>query len=462
MAQTNANNKPQNNSLLEKLFKLSENKTNVKTEVIAGFTTFMTMAYILAVNPNILGDPAVGMDANALFTTTALAAIIGTLCMALFANYPFALAPGMGLNAYFIYTVCLKMGYSWQVALTAVLVEGIIFIILTAFNVREAIFNAIPQNLKHAVGAGIGLFITFIGLQNAKIIVDDPATLLSLGNVTDVVPLLAIIGTIITAILVVKKVKGSILIGIFVTYILGIIAELTGWYVPNPEAQIYSLIPSGIISMPPSIAPIFFKFDFSQVLSFNFLVVVFAFLFVDIFDTLGTLIGVSSQAGMLDKDGKLPKIKEALFADAIGTTAGAILGTSTVTTYVESASGVAEGGRTGLTSAVTALFFAIALFFSPIFLAVPSFATAPALIIVGFMMMQSVTKIDFTDAQEGIPSFLTLIFMPFAYSIAEGIVFGIISYTGINAVTGKAKKVHPLMYVLSVVFILKFIFENLV
>ena len=462
MAQSNASKKPQSNSLLEKVFKLSEHKTNVRTEIIAGFTTFMTMAYILAVNPNILGNPDVGMDPNALFTSTALAAIIGTLCMAFFANYPFALAPGMGLNAFFIYTVCLKMGYSWQVALAAVLVEGIVFIVLTAFNIREAIFNSIPQNLKHAVGAGIGLFITFIGLQNAKVIVDDPATLLSLGDVTHVVPLLAIVGTIITAILVVKKVKGSILIGIFITYILGIIAELTGWYVPNPEVEMFSLIPSGIVSMPPSIKAIFFKFDFTHVLSLNFLIVVFAFLFVDIFDTLGTLIGVSNQAGMLDKDGKLPKVKEALFADAIGTTAGAILGTSTVTTYVESASGVAEGGRTGLTSAVTAIFFAIALFFSPIFLAVPSFATAPALIIVGFMMMQSVTKIDFTDAQEGVPAFLTLIFMPLAYSIAEGIVFGIISYTVINALTGKAKKVHPLMYVLSVVFILKFIFENLV
>lgn len=462
MAQSNASKKPQSNSLLEKVFKLSEHKTNVRTEIIAGFTTFMTMAYILAVNPNILGNPDVGMDPNALFTSTALAAIIGTLCMAFFANYPFALAPGMGLNAFFIYTVCLKMGYSWQVALAAVLVEGIVFIVLTAFNIREVIFNSIPQNLKHAVGAGIGLFITFIGLQNAKVIVDDPATLLSLGDVTHVVPLLAIVGTIITAILVVKKVKGSILIGIFITYILGIIAELTGWYVPNPEVEMISLIPSGIVSMPPSIKAIFFKFDFTHVLSLNFLIVVFAFLFVDIFDTLGTLIGVSNQAGMLDKDGKLPKVKEALFADAIGTTAGAILGTSTVTTYVESASGVAEGGRTGLTSAVTAIFFAIALFFSPIFLAVPSFATAPALIIVGFMMMQSVTKIDFTDAQEGVPAFLTLIFMPLAYSIAEGIVFGIISYTVINALTGKAKKVHPLMYALTVIFILKFVLEKLI
>lgn len=462
MAQSNASKKPQSNSLLEKVFKLSEHKTNVRTEIIAGFTTFMTMAYILAVNPNILGNPDVGMDPNALFTSTALAAIIGTLCMAFFANYPFALAPGMGLNAFFIYTVCLKMGYSWQVALAAVLVEGIVFIVLTAFNIREAIFNSIPQNLKHAVGAGIGLFITFIGLQNAKVIVDDPATLLSLGDVTHVVPLLAIVGTIITAILVVKKVKGSILIGIFITYILGIIAELTGWYVPNPEVEMISLIPSGIVSMPPSIKAIFFKFDFTHVLSLNFLIVVFAFLFVDIFDTLGTLIGVSNQAGMLDKDGKLPKVKEALFADAIGTTAGAILGTSTVTTYVESASGVAEGGRTGLTSTVTAIFFAIALFFSPIFLAVPSFATAPALIIVGFMMMQSVTKIDFTDAQEGVPAFLTLIFMPLAYSIAEGIVFGIISYTVINALTGKAKKVHPLMYALTVIFILKFVLEKLI
>lgn len=462
MAQTKASKKPQSNSLLEKVFKLSQHKTNVKTEVIAGFTTFMTMAYILAVNPNILGDPAVGMDANALFTSTALAAIIGTLLMAFLVNYPFALAPGMGLNAFFVYTVCLHMGYSWQVALTAVLVEGLIFIILTMFNIREAIFNAIPQNLKHAVGAGIGLFITFIGFQNAKIIVDDPATLLVLGDVTNVVPLLAIVGTIITGILVVKKVKGSILIGIISTYVLGIIAELIGWYVPNSELEMFSLIPGAIVSSPPTIEPIFFKFDFSQVFSLSFLVVVFAFLFVDLFDTLGTLIGVSSQANMLDKDGKLPKIKQALFADAIGTTAGAILGTSTTTTYVESASGVAEGGRTGLTAAVTAIFFAIALFFSPIFLAVPGFATAPALIIVGFMMMQSVTKIDFTDAREGIPAFLALIFMPLAYSIAEGIVFGVVSYTIINAATGKSKKVHPLMYVLSIIFVLKFILEKLI
>ncbi|WP_058486098.1 NCS2 family permease [Defluviitalea phaphyphila] len=453
---TQAGKGPQSNSLLEKVFKLSQNNTDVKTEFIAGLTTFMTMAYILAVNPILLGDPNVGMDKGALFTATALAAIIGTLVMGFLANYPFALAPGMGLNAYFVYTVCLKMGYSWKVALAAVFVEGIIFILLTFFNVREAIFNAIPQSMKHAVGAGIGLFITFIGLQNAKIIVDS-ATLVELGDVTDVVPFLAIVGTIITGILVVKKVKGSILIGIFTTYVLGIIAELTGWYVVDPEAGMLSLIPSSLFSGPPSIAPIAFKLDLSQIVSVNFLIVVFAFLFVDLFDTLGTLIGVSSQANMLDKDGKLPKIKQALFADAIATTAGALLGTSTTTTYVESAAGVAEGGRTGLTAVVTAIFFGIALLFSPIFLAVPGFATAPALIIVGFMMMQSVSKIDFTDAREGIPAFLTLVMMPLAYSISEGIVFGTISYVFINAVTGKAKKVHPLMYVLAVVFILKFI-----
>lgn len=449
----------QSNSLLEKVFKLSENNTTVKTEVIAGFTTFMTMAYILAVNPGMLA--AAGMDQGAVFTATVLAAIIGTLVMAFLANYPFALAPGMGLNAYFVYTVCLTMGYSWQVALAAVFVEGIIFIILTFLNVREAIFNAFPQSLKHAVGAGIGLFITFIGFQNAGIVSDDAATLVTLGDITSIVPFLAIVGTLITGILVVKKVKGSILIGIIATYILGIIAELVGWYVPNPEAGLYSLIPATLFSAPPSIAPIAFKLDLSQVFSLSFFVVVFAFLFVDLFDTLGTLIGVSSQAGMLDKNGKLANVKQALLADAIGTTAGALLGTSTTTTYVESASGVAEGGRTGLTAFVTAAFFGIALLFSPIFLAVPGFATAPALIIVGFMMMQSVNKLDFSEASEGIPAFLALIAMPLAYSIAEGIVFGTVSYVVVNAATGKAKKVHPVMYILAIVFVLKFIIEKI-
>jgi len=455
---TQAKSQLQNNSFLEKVFRLSENNTNAKTEVIAGFTTFMTMAYILAVNPGMLA--AAGMDQGAVFTATVLAAVVGTLAMAFLANYPFALAPGMGLNAYFVYTVCLTMGYSWQIALGAVFVEGVIFIILTFLNVREAIFNAFPQTLKHAVGAGIGLFITFIGFQNAGIVSGDAATLVTLGDVTNVVTFLAILGTLITGILVVKRVKGSILIGILITYVLGIIAELVGWYVPNPEAGLYSLIPSTLFSAPPSIAPIAFKLDLSQVFSLSFFVVVFAFLFVDIFDTLGTLIGVSSQAGMLDKEGKLPNVKQALLADAIGTTAGALFGTSTTTTYVESASGVAEGGRTGLTAFVTAIFFVIALFFSPIFLAVPSFATAPALIIVGFMMMQSVGKIDFTEASEGIPAFLALIAMPLAYSIAEGIVFGTVSYVVINAITGKAKKVHPVMYVLAIIFVLKFIIEK--
>ena len=451
---------------MENFFKLKEHGTDVKTEVNAGLTTFMTMAYILAVNPSILG--ATGMDTGAIFTATALASAIGSFCMALFANLPFVLSAGMGLNAYFAYTVVLGMGYSWEVALTAVFVEGIIFIILSLTNVREAIFNAIPASLKVAVSVGIGLFITFIGLQNAHIVVDG-STLVGLfsfnGSVKagtfqseGITVVLALIGLLITAFLVIKNVKGNILLGILITWVLGIICQLTGLYVPNAEAGFYSLIPSGIISAPASVAPTLFKMDFSAIASLNFVVVVFAFLFVDIFDTLGTLIGCATKANMLDKEGKLPGIKGALMADAVGTTVGACLGTSTITTFVESSSGIAEGGRTGLTSIVSGLLFILALFFSPIFLAIPSFATAPALIVVGFFMMQSVAKINWSDMLEAIPAFICIFAMPFMYSISEGISFGVISFVVLNAVAGKAKKITPLMWVLAVLFILKYIF----
>ena len=451
---------------MENFFKLKEHGTDVKTEVIAGLTTFMTMAYILAVNPSILG--ATGMDTGAIFTATALASAIGSFCMALFANLPFVLSAGMGLNAYFAYTVVLGMGYSWEVALTAVFVEGIIFIILSLTNVREAIFNAIPASLKVAVSVGIGLFITFIGLQNAHIVVDG-STLVGLfsfnGSVKagtfqseGITVVLALIGLLITAFLVIKNVKGNILLGILITWVLGIICQLTGLYVPNAEAGFYSLIPSGVISAPASVAPTLFKMDFSAIASLNFVVVVFAFLFVDIFDTLGTLIGCATKANMLDKEGKLPGIKGALMADAVGTTVGACLGTSTITTFVESSSGIAEGGRTGLTSIVSGLLFILALFFSPIFLAIPSFATAPALIVVGFFMMQSVAKINWSDMLEAIPAFICIFAMPFMYSISEGISFGVISFVVLNAVAGKAKKITPLMWVLAVLFILKYIF----
>ena len=457
-----------NQGFLEKAFHLSENHTDVKTEVIAGITTFMTMAYILAVNPNILS--ATGMDRGAVFTATALASLVATLLMAAFANYPFVLAPGMGLNAYFAYTVVLQMGYTWQMALAAVFVEGLIFIALSLTNVREAIFNAIPMNLKHAVSAGIGLFIAFIGLQNAKIVVES-ATLVSVFsfkgslkagtfNSVGITVLLALIGVLITGILVVKNVKGNILWGILITWILGIICEVTGLYQPNAELGMFSVLPDftsgfGIQSM----APTFFKMDFSGILSLNFVTIMFAFLFVDMFDTLGTLIGVASKADMLDKDGKLPKIRGALLSDAIGTSLGAVFGTSTTTTFVESASGVAEGGRTGLTSVVAAIFFGLSLFLSPIFLAIPSFATAPALIIVGFLMISSMLKIDFTDFTEAIPSYIAIIAMPFMYSISEGIAMGVISYVVINVATGRAKekKISHLMYVLAVLFVLKYV-----
>ena len=454
---------------LDKLFHLKENHTDVKTEVMAGITTFMTMAYILAVNPNILS--ASGMDRGSVFTATALSAFIASCLMALLSNYPFVLAPGMGLNAYFTYTVVLGMGYSWQQALAAVFAEGIIFILLSLTNVREAIFNSIPMNLKHAVSVGIGLFIAFIGLQNAKIVVGNDSTLVSIFSFKSSVAegtfssqgitvLLALIGILVTAILLAKDVKGSILWGILITWVLGIICQLTHLYVPNADLGYYSLLPdfSSGISVP-SMAPTFMKMDFSIVFSLDFVVIMFAFLFVDMFDTLGTLIGVASKADMLDKEGKLPRIKGALLSDAVGTTVGAVCGTSTVTTFVESASGVAEGGRTGLTSLVAAILFGLSLFLSPIFLAIPSFATAPALIIVGFYMVNQVGLIDFTDFAEGIPAFICIAAMPFFYSISEGISMGVISYVVLNLVSGKAKekKISPVMYVLAVMFLLKYV-----
>ena len=452
--------------MLEKLFHLNENKTNVKTEILAGVTTFMTMAYILAVNPNILSET--GMDRGAVFTATAIAAFLGTILMALFANYPFVLAPGMGLNAYFAYTVVMNMGFSWQVALAAVCVEGIIFILLSLTNVREAIFNAIPMNLKHAVSVGIGLYIAFIGLQNAHIVVDSSTLVTvfsfkgSLQNGTftteGITVLLGLLGILITAVLMVKKVRGNILLGILITWGLGVICQLTGLYRPDAAAGLYSLIPdfSGGISIP-SLSPIFGKLDFSGVFTLDFVIVIFAFLFVDLFDTLGTLIGVATKADMLDEKGKLPRVKGALMADAVATTAGAVLGTSTVTTFVESASGVAEGGRTGLTSVTSSILFAVSLILSPIFLAIPSFATAPALVMVGFLMMTSITKIDFSDYTEAIPAFIAIMAMPFMYSVSEGIALGVISYVVINLVAGKHKKISPLMYVLAILFVAKYI-----
>lgn len=451
--------------MLEKFFKLKENGTNVRTEVVAGVTTFMTMAYILAVNPSILS--ASGMDAQAVLIATAIASFIGTICMALLANYPFALAPGLGLNAYFAYTVCGSMGYSWQIALFAVFVEGLIFIVLSLTKVREAIFNAIPLQLKKGVSVGIGLFIAFIGLQNAGIVVNNDSTLVSIVDFTadfhtsGISALLAVIGVFIIAVLYVKKVKGAILIGIFATWILGIICQLTGLYVVTPDAGYYSLIPAWSSFNLGAISSIFgqcFKADFSSLRAFDFVAIVCAFLFVDIFDTLGTLIGCATKADMLDKEGKLPRIKEALLADAIATTAGAVLGTSTTTTFVESSAGVAEGGRTGLSSVVTGLLFLLAVFLSPIFITIPSFATAPALLFVGFLMISAVTAIDFNDFTEAVPAYLALIAMPLTYSISEGIAAGVISYVVINLISGKAKKITPLMYVLAVLFICKFIF----
>lgn len=426
---------------MEKFFKLKEHGTNVRTEVIAGITTFMTMAYILAVNPGILS--AAGMDQGGVFTATALSAAIATLVMALVANLPFALAPGMGLNAFFAFSVVIGMGYSWQTALTAVFIEGIIFILLTIFNVREAIVNSIPMNVKKAISVGIGLFIAFIGLQNAGIIVKNDAVIVGLGNITSGGALLALIGIVITGLLLSKKIKGALLIGILIATIIGIPMGITKFNFSTASF------------IPPSLSSVAFKLDFSHLLKPDLFIVLFTFLFVDMFDTVGTLIGVCTKANMLNKDGSIPKCKQALFADAIGTTVGAVLGTSTVTTYVESASGTAEGGRTGLTALVVAVLFAVSLFLSPIFLAIPGAATAPALILVGLFMMSPIKEIDFDDYTEAIPAFVCIIFMPLTYSIAEGIVFGILFYVVLKAISGRVKEISGLSWVLAVLFLVK-------
>ena len=451
---------------MEEFFKLRERGTSVKVEAMAGVTTFMTMAYILAVNPNVLGKA--GMDQGAVFTATALASAIASFCMALFANLPFVLSAGMGLNAYFAYSVVLGMGYTWQQALTAVFVEGLVFVVLSLTNVREAIFNAIPNTLKVAVSVGIGLFICFIGLQNSKIVVDG-ATLVTLfsfkGSIADgtfnsagISVILALCGILLMTYLLFKNVKGSILIGMVALWVVGMILQAVGIYVPNPDAGYYSLFPSRIFAEPASLAPTFGQLDFSFIKTADFFVVMFAFLFVDVFDTLGTLIGCASKANMLDEKGELKGIKGALLADSIGTIVGAVLGTSTITTFVESSSGISEGGRTGLTSIVSGLLFLVALFFSPVFLAIPAFATAPALIVVGFLMLQQVTKIDWnSDLLEAVPAYICIFSMPFMYSISEGIAFGVISYVVLNLVGGRAKKITPLMYILAVLFIAKYV-----
>lgn len=450
--------------MLENMFQLKENNTSFKTEVIAGLTTFMAMAYILAVNPQILS--VTGMNSDAILLATALASFIGCMAMALMANYPFALAPGMGLNAYMAFTVCGSMGYSWEIALLAVFVEGIIFVVLSLTNVREAIFNAIPMALKKGVSAGIGLFIAFIGLQGANLVVNDDSTLLTYVRFTEnfhtigIGALLALIGLFITVVLHIKKVKGSILIGILATWILGMICQLIGLYVPDNVA-FFSLYPDLRMIDFTALGDTFgkcFTADFSGVDALNFIAVLFAFLFVDIFDTLGTLIGVSTKANMLDSEGKLPRIRPALLADAVATSAGAILGTSTTTTYVESSAGVAAGGRTGLSAVVTGLLFLLAIFFAPIFTAIPGFATAPALIFVGFLMVSSIISIDFEDLTEAVPAYLAMLAMPLMYSISEGIAIGVISYVIINVCSGKANKVKPLMYILAVLFVMKYIF----
>ena len=449
--------------VLDRVFRLKERNTSVRTEVVAGLTTFVTMAYILAVNPMILGDA--GMDKGAVFTATCLASLIATVCMAFLSNYPFALSAGMGLNAYFAYTVVLKMGYSWQMALAAVFVEGVIFILLSLTRVREAVFNAIPMSLKHAVSAGIGLFIAFIGMQNCKLVVDG-STLVEMYSFADnradfstvgITVVLAMVGVLITGILVVRKVKGNILWGILATWALGIICQLTGLYDPSVLGSVLPNFSGGIAV--PSLMPTLGQMDFSALLTPDFAVVVFALLFVDVFDTMGGLIGIASKADMLDEKGRLPRLRGALLSDAIGTTAGAVLGTSTVTTFAESAAGVAEGGRTGLTALVTGGLFGVALFLSPLFLAVPSFATAPALIVVGFMMTASILKVDFDDLADAIPAFLCFLAIPFLYSISEGIALGVISYVVIHAVTGREnrRKISPAMYVLAVLFGLKYV-----
>ena len=453
-----------NQGFLEKVFHLSENHTDVKTEVIAGITTFMTMAYILAVNPNILS--ATGMDRGAVFTATALASLVATLLMAAFANYPFVLAPGMGLNAYFAYTVCLGqlqgIDDPWKIALAAVLVEGIIFIILSFFKLRETIVNAIPENLKYGITSGIGLFIAFVGLKGAGVVVSDDSTLVALGNFGRPEVALCLIGILVIAVMNHYNVKGSILWGILITWVLGIIAQLTGWYVVDPDAGAASLIPSLSASsfIPPSISSTFCKFDFAWIGSHvsEFVVIVFSFLFVDMFDTIGTVIGVAEKADLLDEDGNLPRVGRVLMADAIGTVAGSMLGTSTVTSFVESSSGVAEGGKTGLTAMTTGILFLVALFLSPIFLAIPSFATAPALVIVGFFMASSIKKMEFDgDLADAVGGYLAFLMMPLTYSIANGIMFGVLAWFIIKVCTGQLKKIHPVMYIVCALFIIRVI-----
>ena len=450
---------------MEKFFKLKENGTNAKTEVIAGVTTFMTMAYILAVNPSILS--AAGIDPTAALIATCLASFVGTLLMAFMANYPFALAPGMGLNAYFAYTVCLTMGYDWKIALAAVAVEGIIFIIFSLTNVREAIFNAVPSTLKKGVSAGIGLFIAFIGLQGSHLVVNNNATLVSYVHFSTafhtegICAILALVGLFVTTILYTKRIRAAILLGILITWILGIICQALGFYTVTPEAGFYSLYPSFGVTDFSKFGETFgqvFNADFSGVSISNFIVVLLAFLFVDMFDTIGTLVGVATKAKMLDKNEKLPRIKPALLADAIATLVGAIFGTSTTTTYVESSAGVGAGARTGLASVVTGILFLLAIFFAPIFTAIPGFATAPALIFVGFFMVSAVKDIDFHDKTEAVPAFLCFLAMPLMYSISEGIAIGVISYVILNLCTKQAKKVTPLMYILAVLFVCKYVF----
>ena len=429
--------------MLKRLFGFDPTKTTIRREIVAGITTFLTMSYILAVNPTMFGLLD-GMPSGAVFTSTAVAAIIGCLAMAFLGKLPFGLAPGMGLNAFFVYSVCLGMGYSWQFALTAVFIEGLIFILLTLGNIREAIVNAIPQSLRNAIGAGIGLFIAFIGLSSAGVVVHDDATLVALGDITSGSALLALIGLIITSLLYMRNVPGSILIGILITMVIGMFMGVTEF--------------KGVVSHPESMAPIFCKFEFDNIFTLDMLVVVLTFLFIDMFDTVGTLVGVCTKANMIDKDGKIYRIKQAFMADAIATTAGAMLGTSTTTTYIESAAGVAQGGRSGLTAFSVAVCFAAALFFSPLFLSIPAAATAPALIIVGLLMLEPVAKIQWNDFTEAIPAFICVIMMPFTYSISNGILLGMIAYVVINVMSGRYKKISTTMYVLAVLFVLKYIF----
>lgn len=431
--------------MLSKLFGFDPSKHNIKTEVMAGITTFLTMAYILAVNPSIFSNLAdKGMDTNAVFTATALAAIIGTLAMAIYAKKPFGLAPGMGLNAFFVFTVCLTMGYSWQFALTAILIEGFIFVVLTLTKVRTLIVDAIPASVKRAIGAGIGLFIAFIGLKNAGIIVESSATFVTIGTMTEGTALLGVIGIVLTSVLVIKNVPGSLLIGILATALIGIPMGVTHF--------------SGVVDTPPSVAPLFCQFEFHHIFTLDMLVVVFTFLFIDMFDTMGTLVGVCTKAGMMQKDGRIPGLNKAFMADAVATMAGACLGASTTTTYVESAAGVAQGGRSGLTAFSTAMCFVVAMFFAPLFLSIPAAATTPVLVIVGLFILTPVKDIDLDDYAESIPAFITIVMMPLTYSISDGILCGVISYVLINMLCMNWKKLNPTLYVLAALFIMKYIF----